>query len=65
MTSRSQQSFVKVAVTVWPESHWISRPSEHHRKSLRETATRPSWVRVDCLRLGALGSSRPAPAITR
>src|SRR6218665_1154186 len=30
MTSRSQQSLAKVAVTVSPESHLISNPSEHH-----------------------------------
>jgi hypothetical protein len=34
MISRSQQSLAKVAVTVSPESHLISKPSEHHRVSL-------------------------------
>lgn len=34
MISRSQQSLVKVALTVWPESHEISKPSEHQRISL-------------------------------
>ncbi len=65
MISRSQQSFVNVAVTVWPESHWISKPSEHQRWSLALTATLPVWGRLDCLRRGDLGSSKPLPAITR
>jgi hypothetical protein len=30
-----------VAVTVWPESHLISKPSEHQRVSLVATATTP------------------------
>ena len=31
MISRSQQSLAKITVTVWPESHLISKPSEHQR----------------------------------
>lgn len=56
MTSRSLKSLVKVAVTVWPELHLISNPSEHQRRSLLETATRPSCVRDDWRRRGALGT---------
>ncbi|KRA78528.1 hypothetical protein ASD88_06855 [Pelomonas sp. Root662] len=48
MTSRSQQSLANVAVTVSPESHLISKPSEHQRVSLALTATLPSCLRLDC-----------------
>ena len=47
----------RVAVTVWPESHLISKPSEHQRWSLLGTSTLPSCNRLNCLRRGVLGSS--------
>lgn len=46
-----------VAVTVWPGSHWISRPLEHQRKPLCAASTRPSCERADWRRYGALGYS--------
>jgi hypothetical protein len=47
MTLRSRQSLAKVAVTVWPESHKISRPSEHQRRSLLVTDTVPKRAASD------------------
>ena len=64
-SSRSQQSLANVAVIVWPRSHLISKPSEHQRRSLLSTATRPSCGRPVCCRRGALGSSKRACTITR
>ena len=54
MISRSQQFLAKVAVTVSPESQWISKPSEHQRKSLLATATSPSWGLLEALLVGVL-----------
>ena len=65
IVSRSQQSFTNVTVTVSPESHLISKPSEHQRISLASTETVPSCLRCDLARLGALGSSSLCAAITR
>lgn len=48
---------VKVAVTVWSGSHWISGPSEHQHRSLCATSTRPSCERADWRQYGALGYS--------
>ena len=63
--SRSQQSLANVAVTVWPESHLISKPSEHQRVLLAWTATVPLCGLLERGRLGAFGRSKPLPAITR
>ena len=42
------QSLAKVAVTVCPESHLISKPSEHQRVLLALTITWPVCGRLDC-----------------
>jgi len=34
-------------ITVWPESHLISKPSEHQRMSLAWTETVPVCARLD------------------
>ena len=64
-TSRSQQALANVPVTVSPESHLMSKPSEHHRVSLVLTATLPSCLRLDCGRRGAFSNSSLASAVTR
>lgn len=54
-----------MAVTVWPESHLISKRSEHQRVSLAWTETVPVCARLDGGRRGAFGSNKALPAITR
>lgn len=56
ITSWSQQSLVKVVVMARPESHLISRSSEHRRRSLRRQPPGRSCERRGWPRHGALGS---------
>ena len=65
IASRPLQSSANVAPTGSPLSHLNSKPSEHHRRLLASTATRPSWRRCGRSGTGLGARSRPCVRMIR